>query len=496
MSENTQHQSEYEVRREKANTLREAGIDPYPYHFQRSHSFAEVRSAYEDQLEPGGDKSSEEVTIAGRITARRRKGKMTFIDLQDSDGRIQAMLMLDRLGEENYERTKLYDVGDILGVTGNVAKTRTGELSIAVNQCELLSKALRPLPEKYHGLTDVELRYRQRYLDLIVNPEVRDTFKVRSRTLSLIRQFLTHQDFMEVETPMLHPIAGGAAARPFVTHHNALDMQLYMRIAPELYLKRLIVGGFDKVFELNRVFRNEGVSVRHNPEFTMLELYQAYADYGDMMQLTEDLICYLVKEIHGSTTVDYQGTTLHFGDRPWKRMTMLEATCEYTECTEADFETLESARAAAKRMHVEIDDSMGKGKILNEIFEGVDVKLIQPTFITDFPKEISPLAKAHRNDPELTERFELYIMGRELANAFSELNDPIDQKERFEKQLDARAAGDDEAHEMDHDYVQALEHGMPPAGGLGIGIDRLVMLLTDAPSIRDVLLFPHMRSQK
>lgn len=496
MSEQTTHQSEFEVRREKANTLRAAGIEPYPYHFTRSHSFAEVRAAYEETLEPGGDKSSEEVTIAGRITARRRKGKMTFIDLQDSEGRIQAMLMLDRLGEEAYERTKLYDVGDILGLTGHVAKTRTGELSIAANQCELLAKALRPLPEKYHGLTDVELRYRQRYLDLIVNPEVRDTFKIRSKTLSLIRQFLTGQDFMEVETPMLHPIAGGAAARPFITHHNALDMQLYMRIAPELYLKRLIVGGFDKVFELNRVFRNEGVSVRHNPEFTMLELYQAYADYGDMMQLTEDLICHLVQEIHGSTTLEYQGTTLHFGDRPWKRMTMLEATCEYTDCTPADFETLESARAAARRLHIAIEDSMGKGKILNEIFETVDAKLIQPTFITDFPKEISPLAKAHRHDPELTERFELYIMGRELANAFSELNDPVDQKERFESQLDARAAGDDEAHEMDHDYVQALEHGMPPAGGLGIGIDRLVMLLTDAPSIRDVLLFPHMRSQK
>ncbi len=491
-----QHQSEYEVRCEKATTFREAGINPYPYQFTRSHSFQEVRNAYEEALEPGGEKSAEEVSIAGRITARRRKGKMTFIDLQDSEGRIQGMLMLDRLGEEAYGHTKLLDVGDIIGLKGNVGKTRTGELSIAANEVTLLSKALRPLPEKYHGLTDVELRYRQRYLDLITNPEVRDTFKVRSQTLNLIRQFLTQKDFMEVETPMLHPIAGGAAARPFVTHHNALDMELYMRIAPELYLKRLIVGGFDKVFELNRVFRNEGVSVRHNPEFTMLELYQAYADYEDMIQITEDLICFLVEKIHGTTTVEHQGTTLNFGERPWKRMTMLEATCEYTDCTAADFETIEAARAAAKRLHVDIEDDMGVGKILNEIFETVDAKLVQPTFITDFPKEISPLAKVHRDDPELTERFELYIMGRELANAFSELNDPIDQKERFENQLKAREAGDDEAHEMDHDYIQALEHGMPPAGGLGIGIDRLVMLLTDSPSIRDVLLFPHMRSQK
>ena len=488
-----EHLSELEVRRQKLDQLREQGIEPYPYRFERSHTFAELRDKYQDQLEPG-NKAEEEVLVAGRVTGWRGKGKMTFIDLRDASGRMQGMLTVNNLGEEAYAKLKMFDIGDIVGLRGPVAMTRTGELSIAASSIELLSKSLRPLPEKYHGLTDVDLRYRQRYLDLIVNPEVKQTFVARSRMLTMIRNWLSERGFMEVETPMLHPIAGGAAARPFKTHHNALDMELYLRIAPELYLKRLIVGGFDKVFELNRNFRNEGMSTRHNPEFTMLELYQAYADYSDMIKLSEDLISDLVLAIHGSETLTYQGESVNFA-RPWKRMTMLEAVCEFTDCTPADFADLESAVAAAQRLGVPVPKGAGPGKILNEIFETVDVKLIQPTFVTDYPREISPLAKSHRDHPELTERFEIFITGREFGNAFSELNDPIDQRERFEAQLAAHAAGDEEAHAMDHDYVLALEHGMPPAGGLGIGIDRLVMLLTDAASIRDVLLFPHMRPQ-
>jgi lysyl-tRNA synthetase, class II len=487
-----EHLSELEMRRHKLDQLREAGISPYPYHFERSHTFAQIRDAYADRLE-NGEKSEETVAIAGRITGWRGKGKLTFLDLRDGGEHLQGMLMLNRLGEEAYQQLKMFDIGDMVGLKGIVARTKTGELSVQADEVVLLAKSLRPLPEKYHGLTDVDLRYRQRYLDLIVNPEVRETFVTRSRALALIRQFLTARDFLEVETPMLHPIAGGAAARPFKTHHNALDMEFYLRIAPELYLKRLIVGGFDRVFEVNRNFRNEGISTRHNPEFTMLELYQAYADYKDMMTLTEDLICYLVEAIHGSLKITYQETEIDFGQRPWARMTMVEAICKYLELTPDDFVSRDTAAAAAARYNIAIEASYGIGKIINEIFESVDTRLIAPTFIIDYPKEISPLAKEHRSDPELTERFELFITGREIANAFSELNDPIDQRARFEKQLEAKDSGDEEAHAMDHDYILALEHGMPPTGGLGIGIDRLIMLLTDSASIRDVLLFPHMR---
>lgn len=488
-----EHLSELEVRRNKLDSLREAGLEPYPYHFERSHTLAEVRELYDGKFEPG-TKSEITVRVAGRVTAWRGKGKMTFVDLRDASGRLQGMVTFNALGEEAYAQLKMYDIGDIIGLEGQVACTKMGELSIAATAVTMLSKALRPLPEKYHGLNDVETRYRQRYLDLIANPEVKDTFVMRSRVLSLIRAFLTARGFMEVETPMLHPIAGGAAARPFKTFHNALDMDFYLRIAPELYLKRLLVGGFDKVFEINRSFRNEGVSTRHNPEFTMLELYEAYADYNDIMDLTEQLVRHLVETLHGGTVISYQGTEIDFAG-PWPRLTMLEAVCKFKGCTPADFADLEAARATAARFKLKIEPGFGVGKILNEVFETCDAELIQPTFITDFPKEISPLAKSHRNDPELVERFELYVTGRELANAFSELNNPIDQKERFEKQLEAKDAGDEEAHEMDHDYVTALEHGMPPAGGLGIGIDRLVMLLADAASIRDVILFPHMRPQ-
>ncbi|MGE3724452.1 MAG: lysine--tRNA ligase [Candidatus Sericytochromatia bacterium] len=488
-----EHLSELEMRRHKLDQLREAGISPYPYHFDRTHTFAQIREAYAEKL-ANGEKSEEVVTIAGRITGWRGKGKLTFLDLRDGGERLQGMIMLNKIGEEAYQQLKMLDIGDMVGLKGLVARTNTGELSVQAEELTLLAKSLRPLPEKYHGLTDVDLRYRQRYLDLIVNPEVRETFVARSRALSLIRQFLTVREFLEVETPMLHPIPGGAAARPFKTHHNALDMELFLRIAPELYLKRLIVGGFDRVFELNRNFRNEGMSTRHNPEFTMLELYQAYADYQDMMNLTEELICHLVQEIHGSLKITYQETEVDFA-RPWARMTMVEAICQFLELTPADFVSRDTAAAAAAKYNIAIEPSFGLGKIINEIFESVDSRLIQPTFIIDYPKEISPLAKEHRSNPELTERFELFITGREMANAFSELNDPIDQRARFEKQLEAKDSGDEEAHAMDHEYILALEHGMPPTGGLGIGIDRLIMLLTDSASIRDVLLFPHMRPQ-
>jgi len=488
-----EHLSELEMRRHKLDQLREAGISPYPYHFDRTHTFAQIREAYAEKL-ANGEKSEEVVTIAGRITGWRGKGKLTFLDLRDGGERLQGMIMLNKIGEEAYQHLKMLDIGDMVGLKGLVARTNTGELSVQAEELTLLAKSLRPLPEKYHGLTDVDLRYRQRYLDLIVNPEVRETFVARSRALSLIRQFLTAREFLEVETPMLHPIPGGAAARPFKTHHNALDMELFLRIAPELYLKRLIVGGFDRVFELNRNFRNEGMSTRHNPEFTMLELYQAYADYQDMMNLTEELICHLVQEIHGSLKITYQETEVDFA-RPWARMTMVEAICQFLELTPADFVSRDTAAAAAAKYNIAIEPSFGLGKIINEIFESVDSRLIQPTFIIDYPKEISPLAKEHRSNPELTERFELFITGREMANAFSELNDPIDQRARFEKQLEAKDSGDEEAHAMDHEYILALEHGMPPTGGLGIGIDRLIMLLTDSASIRDVLLFPHMRPQ-
>jgi lysyl-tRNA synthetase class 2 len=488
-----EHLSELEMRRHKLDQLREAGISPYPYHFDRTHTFAQIREAYAEKL-ANGEKSEEVVTIAGRITGWRGKGKLTFLDLRDGGERLQGMIMLNKIGEEAYQNLKMLDIGDMVGLKGLVARTNTGELSVQAEELTLLAKSLRPLPEKYHGLTDVDLRYRQRYLDLIVNPEVRETFVARSRALSLIRQFLTARAFLEVETPMLHPIPGGAAARPFKTHHNALDMELFLRIAPELYLKRLIVGGFDRVFELNRNFRNEGMSTRHNPEFTMLELYQAYADYQDMMNLTEELICHLVQEIHGSLKITYQETEVDFA-RPWARMTMVEAICQFLELTPADFVSRDTAAAAAAKYNIAIEPSFGLGKIINEIFESVDSRLIQPTFIIDYPKEISPLAKEHRSNPELTERFELFITGREMANAFSELNDPIDQRARFEKQLEAKDSGDEEAHAMDHEYILALEHGMPPTGGLGIGIDRLIMLLTDSASIRDVLLFPHMRPQ-
>ncbi|WP_170972290.1 lysine--tRNA ligase [Bacillus yapensis] len=481
------------VRREKMNDLREKGLDPFGKRFERSHLTSEITEAYEGLEKEELEQKNVAVTIAGRIMTKRGKGKAGFAHLQDLTGQIQIYVRVDAVGEEQYELFGSTDLGDIVGVTGTLFKTKVGELSIKVQEFQLLTKALRPLPDKFHGLKDVEQRYRQRYLDLISSEESRTTFITRSKIIQVMRRYLDNNGYLEVETPMMHAIAGGASARPFITHHNALDMQLYMRIAIELHLKRLIVGGLEKVYEIGRVFRNEGVSTRHNPEFTMIELYEAYADYRDIMSLTENLIAHIAQEVLGTTTIQYGEYTVELKPE-WKRLHMVDAVKEYTG---ADFwkeMTVEEARALAKEHGVEIKDSMLYGHIVNEFFEQkVEEKLIQPTFIYGHPVEISPLAKKNEEDPRFTDRFELFIVAREHANAFTELNDPIDQRERFEAQLKEREQGNDEAHMMDDDFIEALEYGMPPTGGLGIGIDRLVMLLTNSPSIRDVLLFPLMR---
>ncbi|RDV82536.1 lysine--tRNA ligase [Ammonifex thiophilus] len=470
------------VRYEKLEELRAQGIEPYGGRYERTHLAEEVRERF-SELE------GREVSLAGRIMARRSHGKVTFADLQDFSGRIQIMVRQDAVGSEAYEIFKKLDLGDIIGVKGSVFKTRTGEITIAVARFELLAKSLRPLPEKWHGLRDVDLRYRQRYLDLIVNPEVKRIFILRSQIIRAIRRFLDERGFLEVETPMMQPLPGGAAARPFITYHNALEMQLYLRIAPELYLKRLLVGGFEKVYEINRNFRNEGISTKHNPEFTMLELYQAYADYQDMMKLTEELITWVAKEVLGTWRIKYGEADIDLTP-PWRRISLLEAVRQKTG---VDFASMEAgeARAAAEKLGVELKGKTLWGEIVNEVFEQlVEPELTNPTFVLDYPVDISPLAKRKKEDPRLTYRFELFIGGREIANAFSELNDPLDQRERFLKQLEKRRAGDEEAHMFDEDFLVALEYGMPPAGGLGIGIDRLVMLLTNSPSIREVILFP------
>ena len=473
------------TRLQKIDELWSRGINPFGKRFEVLHHAADIIAEYPDN-------DGQDVVIAGRLMAKRGHGKASFADLQDFSGRIQIYARLDDLGAEAYDLYKILDIGDIIGVKGTVFRTKRGEISVSVKGFVILAKSLRPLPEKWHGLKDVDLRYRHRYLDLIVNPEVKDVFLKRIEIIKAMRHFLEERGFYEVETPMMQPVAGGAAARPFITHHNALDIDLYLRIAPELYLKRLLVGGFEKVFEINRNFRNEGISTKHNPEFTMMELYQAYADYEDMMEITESMISFVVQKVFGSLKITYQGREIDF-TVPWDRLSMLDAVRLYTGEDFSHFDREQAHRQAAE-LGVDVGKDAVWGQVLNAVFEEyVEDKLIQPTFITGHPVEVSPLAKRNPQNPRLTDRFELFINTWELANAFSELNDPLDQRKRFEQQLEERAKGDEEAHAMDEDYITALEHGMPPAGGLGIGIDRLVMILTNSPSIRDVILFPTMR---
>ncbi len=477
------------VRREKLAAIAARGIEPFGRKYHFTHHARDIIEGF-DKLE------GQTVRVAGRVVAIRGHGKASFAHVMDMSGRIQLYLRQDVLGEAAYEEFGLMDIGDLIGVEGEVFRTNKGEISVKATSLQILAKSLRPLPEKWHGLKDVETRYRQRYLDLIVNPEVRDTFVVRSKVIQALRCYLDGQGYLEVETPMMHPIAGGAAARPFITHHNALDMKLYMRIAPELYLKRLIVGGFEKVYEINRVFRNEGISIKHNPEFTLLESYQAYADFNDIMALTEQIIAHVARAVLGTTKITYQGQEIDLTP-PWPRMTMTEAIKKYADVDFAAVKTVAEARAIADKLNIHYEPKQGVGAILNNVFEATaEEHLVQPTFITGHPTEISPLAKRNKDNPDITDRFEAFIFGREIANGFSELNDPLDQKERFLGQVAQRESGDDEAHMMDEDYVTALEFGMPPTGGLGIGVDRLIMFLTDNYSIRDVILFPHMRPQR
>jgi lysyl-tRNA synthetase class 2 len=477
------------IRREKMAAIAARGIEPFGRKYHFTHHAREI-------IDDFAKLEGRTVRLAGRIVAIRGHGKASFAHLMDMSGRVQLYLRQDVLGEAVYEEFGLMDIGDIIGVEGEVFRTQKGEISVKATSLEFLAKSLRPLPEKWHGLKDVETRYRQRYLDLIVNPEVRDTFVVRSKVIQALRHYFDAQGYLEVETPMMHPIAGGAAARPFITHHNALDMRLYMRIAPELYLKRLIVGGFEKVYEINRVFRNEGISIKHNPEFTLLESYQAYADYNDIMALTEQVIAHVAIEVLGTTKITYQGQEIDLTP-PWPRLTMTDAIRKFAGVDFAAVETVAEARAIADKLGAKYEPKQGIGAILNNVFEEVCEKhLVQPTFITGHPTEISPLAKKSKDNPDITDRFEAFIFAREIANGFSELNDPIDQKERFLGQVAQRESGDDEAHMMDEDYVTALEFGMPPTGGLGIGVDRLIMFFTDNYSIRDVILFPHMRPQR
>lgn len=477
------------VRREKLNAMRAEGFDPFQeVKFDKTANAEDIFSNYADY-------DGKTVRLAGRIMSCRIMGKASFAHVEDGTGRIQLYFRVDALGEEAYKAFKKLDIGDIIGVEGEVFTTHKGEISVRAENYILLAKALRPLPEKFHGLQDADLRYRQRYVDLIVNPEVKKAFVVRSKMISAIREFLDALGYIEVETPILNTILGGANARPFITHHNTLDIDMYLRIAPELYLKRLIVGGFLKVYEIGRLFRNEGMDIKHNPEFTTIELYEAYADYNDMMNITEEMYKYCAEKVLGTTTLNYQGTPIELGGK-WKRITMSDLIKENLGI---DFYSMEMPEILekAKALGVELDRDISWGKAMYEIFDQLmEEKLVEPTFVIDYPVEVSPLAKRKKSDPRLTERFEFFITAREMGNAFSELNDPIDQRGRFEAQVKARAAGDDEAQMMDEDYVNALEYGLPPTGGLGIGIDRMVMLFTDSYSIRDVLLFPTMKPIK
>ncbi|WP_090083162.1 lysine--tRNA ligase [Lentibacillus persicus] len=483
------------ARREKLEFLEEQNVKPFGSKFERTHFASDLVSSYDQFSKEELEEKDDEVTIAGRVMTKRGKGKAGFAHIQDLSGQIQIYVRKDMIGEESYEVFKSADMGDIVGVTGVMFKTKVGELSVKAVTFTLLTKSLRPLPEKYHGLKDIEQRYRQRYLDLITNPDSKETFILRSKIIQSMRRYLDDQGFLEVETPMMHGIPGGASARPFETYHNALDIPLYMRIAIELHLKRLIVGGMEKVYEVGRVFRNEGVSTRHNPEFTMMELYEAYADFHDVMTLTENLISHIAEDVLGTMKVEYDGQEINL-EPEWKRVHIVDLVKEYTGVDFWPDMSDDEARALAKEHGVGIRDNMTYGHVLNEFFEQkVEESLIQPTFVYGHPVEISPLAKRNDEDERFTDRFELFVVGREHANAFSELNDPIDQRERFEAQVKERDEGNDEAHLMDEDFLEALEYGMPPTGGLGIGIDRLVMLLTNSPSIRDVLLFPQMRNK-
>ncbi|NMG22056.1 lysine--tRNA ligase [Brasilonema bromeliae] len=491
------------TRLEKVEQLRQLGMNPYAYHWESSHHAAQLQEKYADL--PNGEEVDLEVTVAGRVIARRVFGKLAFFTLEDETGTIQLYLEKNRIQEsmadvdaDAFNHLKqLTDVGDILGASGTIKRTEKGELSVFVKKYTILTKSLLPLPDKWHGLTDVAKRYRQRYVDLIVNPEVRQTFRRRALITAGIRRYLEQRGFIEIETPVLQAEAGGADARPFITYHNTLEMELFLRIATELHLKRLIVGGFEKVFELGRIFRNEGISTRHNPEFTTIEIYQAYADYNDMMALTEGIITTVAQEVLGTLQITYQGTPVDLTS-PWRRATMHDLVKEYTGLDFNSFQTLEEAKAASKNAGLEgVKDCPSIGKLLNEAFEQkVEENLIQPTFVIDYPVEISPLAKPHRSKPGIVERFELFIVGRETANSFSELTDPIDQRQRLEAQAARKAAGDLEAQGVDEDFLTALEYGMPPTGGLGIGIDRLVMLLTDCASIRDAIAFPLLKPEK
>jgi lysyl-tRNA synthetase class 2 len=482
-------------RREKLKALRDSG-NAFPNDFRRDAIAGELHAEYDDRENEELESAPVRVKVAGRLMAKWVMGKASFAQLQDMSGRIQLFLQRDALPEGVYRAFKGWDIGDIIGAEGALFKTRTGELSVKAETIRILTKSLRPLPEKFHGLADQETRYRQRYVDLIMNEISRDTFRMRSAIVQYIRQYLNDRDYLEVETPMMQAIPGGAVARPFSTYHNALDMDLFLRIAPELYLKRLVVGGYERVYEINRNFRNEGLSTRHNPEFTMLEFYQAYADYQDLMDLTEDLLRSMAQSLCGSTTIVYQGESYDFG-KPFRRMTVFESILEFNpELAAGDIDNRESACAVAQTLGILLKDSYGLGKVQIEIFEKtVEDRLADPTFITAYPTEVSPLARRNDEDPFVTDRFEFFVGGREIANGFSELNDAEDQAERFRQQVQEKDAGDLEAMHYDADYIRALEHGMPPTAGEGIGIDRLVMLFTDSPSIRDVLLFPHMRPE-
>ena len=476
------------IRKEKLRELQEQGKDPFKVtKYNRTHLSQEIKNNYEE-LE------GKDVSVAGRIMAKRIMGKASFCTIQDAKGKIQSYVSINDLGEESYSAFKTYDIGDIIGIKGFVFKTRTEEISVHAKEVVLLTKSLRPLPEKFHGLTDKELRYRQRYLDLIVNPEVKETFIKRSKIIKELRRILEEEGYLEVETPMLTTVATGDAARPFITHHNTLNLDMYLRIAPELNLKRLIVGGFEKVYEIGRTFRNEGMDIKHNPEFTNIEFYAAYEDYNDMMDMAEKIISTIAKNVLGTTKITYQGVDIDLTP-PWKRISMIDAIKEVTGIDFNKIETDEEARALAKEKELELEETkQTRGHIINAFFEEyVEETLIQPTFIIDYPVEISPLTKRKSSDTRLVERFELFIGGREYGNAYSELNDPLDQYERFVKQQEAKEKGDEEAGGMDEDFVTALEIGLPPTGGMGIGLDRLIMLLTDSASIRDILFFPTMK---